>query len=112
MIIDNLTLAGVGISLIASAIAIYVTIKSRNDNKKELRAVIKHTSMIQQDDEALKLCKAIRALDPSACPGIDYLLNTDASGKTQIVSWKSKKPMPSKQELAEKLKQLTESINT
>lgn len=112
MIIDNLTLAGVGISLIASAIAVYATIKGRNDNKKELRAVIKHTSMLQQDEEALKLCKAIRALNPSACPGIDYTLNTNKDGETRIVSWKSKKPMPSKQELAEKLKQLTDAANT
>lgn len=110
MIIDNLTLAGVGVSLVASAIAIYATIKGRNDGKEELRTVIKHTSMLQQDEGALKLCKAIRTLDPSACPGIDYTLNTDANGETHIVNWKSKKPMPSKQELAKKLKQLTDDL--
>ena len=108
MIIDNLTISGVIVSLIASIIAIYVTVKGRNDNQKELRSVIKHTNMIQQDKEALRLCKAIHALDPNACPGIDYILKSGDGSHAEIVSWNSKNPMPSKQELAEKLKQLTD----
>lgn len=113
MIIDSLTIAGVGISLVASAIAIYATIKGRNDNRTELRNVIKHTSMIQQDEEVLRLCKAIHALDPSACPGIDYMLKpSDAKGQAHIATWNSDKPMPSKQELTEKLKQLANSVST
>ncbi len=108
MIIDNLTISGVIVSLIASIIAIYVTIKGRNDNQKELRSVIKHTNMIQQDEEALRLCKAIHALDPNACPGIDYILKSGDGNHAEIASWNSKSPMPSKQELADKLKQLTD----
>ena len=112
MIIDSLTLSGVGVSLIASGIAIYAAIKSRNDSKTELRTVITHTNMLQQDKSALKLCKAIRALDPSVCPGIDFILDMDKKGNPYIASWKGKKPMPSKQELAEKLKQLTDEISS
>ena len=112
MIIDNLTIAGVIVSLIASAIAIYAAIKGRNDSRKELRSVIKHTNMIQQDEDVLQLCKAIHALDPSACPGIDYVLASGGKdGDAHIAKWNSDKPMPSKQELTKKLKQLTDSLN-
>lgn len=112
MIVDSLTITGVTVSLIASIIAIYATFKGRNDNRKELRNVIKHTALMQQDEEVLRLCKAIKAIQPDACPGIDYVLKSGGKNtQAHIESWNSKKPMPSKQELEAKLKQLVDSLD-
>ena len=111
MIIDSLTVSGIIVSLIASAIAVYAAFKGRSDSKKELRNVIKHTTLIQQDEEVMRLCKAINALQPDACPGIDYTLESGSkNSQARIATWNSEKPMPSKEELAVKLKQLLDSI--
>lgn len=73
--------------------------------KKRLHKITKATMALQANQDEQMLCRAIKEIDPLACPLLDYTIETK-DGKTHITEWTAKRKKPEKKELRQILAEL------
>ena len=102
---DKLTIASIISDLVVIGIVIFATWYNHNMTKKRLHKITKATMALQANQDEQMLCRAIKEIDPLACPLLDYTIETK-DGKTRITEWTAKRKKPGKKELRQILEEL------
>ena len=92
MSFDALTFAAVVITVVITVVIILVS-RSNVNNERKMRLLAKHLTMLESNEEALKLCKEIRHKYPDLCIGLDFTFSESEDG-VKIDEWKSHLPKP------------------
>lgn len=89
---DALTLSAVVITVVITVVVILIS-RSNVNNERKMRALARHLTMLESNEDALKLCKEIREKYPELCVGLDYTFSESDDG-VAIDEWKSHLPKP------------------
>jgi hypothetical protein len=89
---DALTIA----AIVTVAVLIIVVIligRSSANNDRKMRILARHLTMMEGNQEAMKLCKEIHEEYPDLCVGLDFTLR-ESGDNVEIDEWNSDKPKP------------------
>jgi len=89
---DALTIS----AIVTAAVLIIVIIligRSNANNERKIRALARHLTMMEGNQEAMNLCKEIHQEHPDLCVGLDYTLRENGDS-VEIDEWNSDKPKP------------------
>jgi signal transduction histidine kinase len=92
MAYDALTFSAVIIAVVITIVVILVS-RSNVNNERKMRLLAKHLTMLERNEEALKLCKEIHDKYPDLCVGLDFTFSESDDG-VKIDEWKSHLPKP------------------
>ena len=89
---DALTMAA--IVTVAVLIVVIILIGRSNANtERKMRLLAKHLTMLEGNEEAMKLCRDINKEYPDLCVGLDYTLLENGEN-VEIDEWNSDNPRP------------------
>jgi len=89
---DALTIA----AIVTAAVLIVVIIligRSNANNERKMRLLARHLTMMEGNEEAMKLCKDIHKEHPDLCVGLDFTFRENGES-VEIDEWNSSKPRP------------------
>jgi ABC-type antimicrobial peptide transport system permease subunit len=89
---DALTIAA--IAIVAVLIVVIVLIgRSNANNERKMRILARHLTMMEGNQEAMKLCQDIHKEHPDLCVGLDFTFRENGDS-VEIDEWNSSKPRP------------------
>jgi signal transduction histidine kinase len=91
---DALTVSAIVIVAVLIIVMILLG-RSNANNERKMRALARHLTMLEGNEEAMKLCKQIHQQYPELCVGLDFTFRESGDG-VQIDEWNSDKPKPGK----------------
>ena len=89
---DALTIAAIAIVVVLILVIILIGRSNANYDRK-MRILARHLMMMQDNEEAKKLCKEIREKHPDLCVGLDFTFRENGE-HIEIDEWNSSKPRP------------------
>lgn len=89
---DALTMTAI-VTVAVLIVVIILIGRSNTNNDRKMRILAKHLTMMEGNQEAMKLCKEIHEEYPDLCVGLDYTLR-ESGDSVEIDEWNSKKPKP------------------
>jgi len=89
---DALTVSAIVIA-VALIVVIILVGRSNANNDIKLRLLARHLMMMQDNQEAMKLCKEIHEKYPDLCIGLDFTFRENGE-HVEIDEWNSSKPRP------------------
>ena len=89
---DALTIAAIVIVAVLIVVIIMVG-RSNANNERRVRMLARHLTMLEGNEEALKLCREIHEKYPDLCVGLDYTLR-ESGDSVEIADWNSHQPRP------------------
>ena len=89
---DALTIAAI-VTVAVLIIVIILIGRSNADNDRKMRLLARHLTLLEGNEEAMKLCKEIHEDYPDLCVGLDYTLRENGDN-VEIDEWNSDKPKP------------------
>lgn len=89
---DALTVSAIVIVAVLIIVIILIG-RSNANNERKMRALARHLTMLEGNEEAMKLCKEIHQKYPDLCIGLDFTFR-ESSDSVQIDEWNSDKPKP------------------
>jgi hypothetical protein len=89
---DALTIAAIVIVVVLILVIILVG-RSNANNERKMRILARHLTMLEGNEEAMKLCKDIHKKHPDLCVGLDFTLRENGES-VEIDEWNSSKPKP------------------
>lgn len=89
---DALTIAAI-VTVAVLIIVIILIGRSNADNDRKMRLLARHLTMLEGNEEAMKLCKEIQKDYPDLCVGLDYTLRENGDD-VEIDAWNSDRPKP------------------
>ena len=106
---NTFAVTGWVVSIITLALVFFGVWYSHNMTKKRLIRLAKATMALQGNKDEIDLCRAIKEIDPLACPLLDYTIETK-DGHTKIATWSANTPKPTKEQLRKILEELKSKI--
>ncbi len=89
---DALTMAAI-ITVAVLIIVIVLIGRSNANNERKMRILARHLTMLEGNQEAMKLCQDINKEYPDLCVGLDYTLRENGDS-VEIDEWNSDRPKP------------------
>jgi hypothetical protein len=89
---DALTISAIVIVAVLIVVMILIG-RSNASNERKMRILARHLTMLEGNQEAMKLCKEIHQKYPDLCVGLDFTFR-ESGGNVQIDEWNSDKPKP------------------
>ena len=89
---DALTVTAIVIVAVLIVVIIMIG-RSNANNERKVRLLARHLTMMEGNQEALKLCQEIHEKYPDLCVGLDYTLRENGDN-VEIEEWKSSQPRP------------------
>lgn len=89
---DALTIAAIFTVAVLIVVIILIGRSSANNDRK-MRILARHLTMMEGNQEAMKLCKEIHDEYPDLCVGLDFTLRENGDD-VEIDEWTSNKPRP------------------
>ncbi|MEE9492687.1 MAG: hypothetical protein V3W04_04840 [Gammaproteobacteria bacterium] len=109
MSLDSLTWAAIAVIFVTLLATIWVVRRTNVGYRQDMRRMAKQYTLMLSSDDAMKLCKAIRKINPDACPGLDYSIDLASNGDAEIGEWKNAARVPTREQLLEAIRQLETS---
>ena len=106
MNLDSLTWAAIAVIFVTLLATIWVVRRTNVEYRQDMRRVAKQYTLMLSNEDAMKLCKAIRKINPDACPGLDYSIDLASNGDAEIGEWKNTARTPTREQLIEAIRQL------
>jgi hypothetical protein len=86
--------------LISVCIMIYILWKNSRKMDEAIKLTAQQRNLLKQDERAVKLCRAIRILNPNVTAGVDYVIRQDATEQEPyIAEWMADTSRPTEGEL-------------
>ena len=89
---DALTITAI-VTVAVLIVVIILIGRSNANNDRKMRLLARHLTMLEGNQEAMKLCQEIHEQYPELCVGLDFTLRERGDG-VEIDEWKSNKPRP------------------
>ena len=89
---DALTIAAI-VTVAVLIVVIILIGRSNTNNDRKMRILARHLTMMEGNQEAMKLCKEIHKEYPDLCVGLDYTLR-ESGDSVEIDEWNSNQPRP------------------
>lgn len=89
---DALTIAAIVIVAVFIVVIILIG-RSNANNDRKMRILARHLTMMEGNQEAMKLCKEIHKEHPDLCVGLDFTFRENGES-VEIDEWNSSKPKP------------------
>jgi len=89
---DALTIAAIAIVAVFIVVIILIG-RSNANNERKMRILARHLTMMEGNQEAMKLCKEIHEEHPDLCVGLDFTFRENGES-VEIDEWNSSKPKP------------------
>ncbi len=89
---DALTIAAIVIVAVLILVIILVG-RSNANTERKMRILARHLTMMEGNEEAMKLCKDIHSKYPDLCVGLDFTLRENGES-VEIDEWNTNKPKP------------------
>ena len=98
---DNGVINIVIVVLLSVCIMIYVLWKNSRRMDEAIKLAAEQRNLVRHDERALKLCRAIRILNPNVSAGVDYVISQDTpEQEPYIAEWMTDTPRPSEEEIS------------
>jgi hypothetical protein len=86
--------------LISVCIMIYILWKNSRKMDEAIKLTSQQRNLLKQDERAVKLCRAIRILNPNVTAGVDYVIMQDTpEQEPYIAEWMADTSRPTEGEL-------------
>ena len=89
---DALTIAAI-VTVVVLIVVIILIGRSNANNDRKMRILARHLMMMEDNDEAMKLCQDIHKKYPDLCVGLDFTFRENGDS-VEIDEWNSSKPRP------------------
>ena len=89
---DALTVTAIGVVAVLIIVIILIG-RSNANNDRKMRLLARHLTMLEGNEEAMKLCREIHQKYPDLCGGIDFTLK-QTGDRIEIDEWNSSNPKP------------------
>lgn len=89
---DALTMAAIVIVVVLIVVIVLIGRSNANHDRK-MRILARHLTMMEGNEEAMKLCREIHEEHPDLCVGLDYTLRENG-GHVEIDEWNTNKSKP------------------
>jgi hypothetical protein len=89
---DALTFSAIVIVAVLIVVIILIG-RSNASTERKMRVLARHLTMLEGNQEAMKLCREIHQKYPELCVGLDYTFR-ESGDSVQIDEWNSDKPKP------------------
>lgn len=89
---DALTVSAIVIVVVLIVVIILIG-RSNANNERRMRMLARHLTMLEGNEEAIKICREIHQKYPDLCIGMDFTLRESSDG-VLIDEWNSDKPKP------------------
>ena len=97
---DNGVINIVVVVLISVCIMIYILWKNSRRMDEVIRQTSQQRDLVRHDERALKLCRAIRILNPNVTAGVDYVIRQDSpEQEPYIAEWMADTSRPTEEEI-------------
>jgi hypothetical protein len=96
--------------LISACIMIYILWKNSKKIDEAIKLTAEQRNLVRHDERALRLCRAIRILNPNVTAGVDYII-TQGSPEQEpyIAEWMADTPRPAKEEIDSALLEIADA---
>jgi len=79
---------------------IYVISQNAHKTRKQVQTIAEQHTLIQSDNRARSICRAVHQLHPLMHTGVDYVIKRDGPGQAPyIADWNGLEPKPTAEEL-------------
>ncbi len=89
---DALTIAAI-VTVAVLIVVIILIGRSNANNERKMRLLARHLTMMQGNQEAMRLCKDIHKEYPDLCVGLDFTFRENGES-VEVDEWNSTKPRP------------------
>lgn len=89
---DALTVTAIVVVAVLIVVIILIG-RSNANNDRKMRLLARHLTMLQGNDEAMKLCQDIHQKYPDLCGGLDFTLKQNGD-RVEVDEWNSSDPKP------------------
>jgi len=100
MNLDYFSVTIILFALVLTGVWLYLLNTHRQKVQIQIDELARQHSLLNTNDEARLLCRAIRRVRPDAHPSIDYVIATDARQSPYLAEWRSQLPRPTDAEIA------------
>ena len=84
--------------LISVCVMIYILWKNSREMGEAIKLTAQQRNLVRHDERVLKLCRAIRILNPNVTAGIDYVIRQDTpEQEPYIAEWMADTPRPTEE---------------
>ena len=95
--------------LISVCIMIYILWKNSRKMDEAIKLTAQQRNLLKQDERALKLCRAIRILNPNVTAGVDYVIRQDPpEQEPYIAEWMADTSRPTEEEINSALLEISD----
>ena len=95
--------------LISVCIMIYILWKNSRKMDEAIKLTAQQRSLLKQDERAVKLCRAIRILNPNVTPGVDYVIRQDTpEQEPYIAEWMADTSQPTEADIKSALLEISD----
>ena len=95
--------------LISVCIMVYVLWKNSRKMDEAIKLTAQQRNLLKQDERALKLCRAIRILNPNVTAGVDYVIRQDPpEQEPYIAEWMADTSRPTEEEINSALLEISD----
>jgi hypothetical protein len=95
--------------LISACIMIYVLWKNSRKMHETIKLTAEQRNFVGHDERALRLCRAIRILNPNVTAGVDYVIAQDSpEQEPYIAEWMADTPRPAREEIESALLEIAD----
>jgi len=99
MNLDTLSILVILFAVTLSGAWFYFLHQNRINTQKSIGELARQHSLLNTNDEARLLCRAVQRVQPNAHAGLDYLIATKDDRTPYIAEWRSILPKPSDDEI-------------
>ena len=96
--------------LACTCVMIFVLWKNSRRMDEEIRQSAQQRNLVQHDERALELCRAVRIINPNVRAGVDYIIRQDSPDQEPYISeWTADTPRPTREELESALREIADA---
>jgi|GEM_PF-2096731 len=109
MYFDSLTWTAIAINFVILIVIIRLIHNSNREHRASIRRIATQYALVLGSEDAIKICKAIKKINPDACPGLDYSLQINSNGDANIAEWNQMQAAPTKEQLMDAIRMLEDN---
>lgn len=95
--------------LISACVMIYILWKNSRKMHETIELTAQQRNFVRHDERALRLCRAIRILNPNVTAGVDYVIAQDSpEQEPYIAEWMADTPRPAREEIESALLEIAD----
>jgi len=95
--------------LISVCVMIYILWKNSRKMDEAIKLTTEQRNLVRHDERALRLCRAIRILNPNVTAGVDYVIRQDSpEQEPYIADWMADTPRPAREEIDSALQEIAD----